>query len=274
MLVIGERINSSIKKIEKAIQSKDSSLIQQEAQQQEAAGANVIDLNAGTFIKTEPEELVWLIQTVTGVVKTSTGIAIDTTNRDALEAGLGELMNSGRISDNKPIINSVTAEKDKLDAVLPLVKSYDAQVVGLCMNGHGIPDEPKKRCELGLEIITSGKENQIPIQDIYLDPLVLPVSTDTQKGIQALTALKLVKELDPEVKTIIGLSNISYGLPMKPLLNQAFMVMAMVYGLDAAILNPLDKRLMSLIKASDTILGNDEFCMNFIAAYRAGQLED
>ncbi len=274
MLVIGERINSSIKKIEKAIQSKDSGLIQQEAQQQEAAGANVIDLNAGTFIKTEPEELVWLIQMVTGIVEASTGIAIDTTNLDALEAGLGELKNRRRISDNKPIINSVTAEKDKLDDVLPLVKRYDAQLVGLCMNRQGIPDDPKKRCALGSEILVKVKENQIPIQDIYLDPLVMPVSTDTQKGVQALTALKLVKELDPEVKTIIGLSNISYGLPMKPLLNQAFMVMAMVHGLDAAILNPLDKRLMSLIKASDTIMGNDEFCMNFIAAYRAGQLED
>ncbi|WP_455392593.1 dihydropteroate synthase [[Eubacterium] cellulosolvens] len=274
MLVIGERINSSIKKIEEAIQAKDTAFIQREAQQQVAAGADVIDLNAGTFLKTEPEELVWLLRTVNEVIDPEIGLALDSANPEALQAGLAELEQLSRgAEDNKPIINSVTAEPEKLATVLPLVKKYDAQLVGLCMSAHGIPDEPEKRAALGSEILNAATENQIPASDIYLDPLVLPVSTDTKKGSQALETLRLLKFLNPEVKTIIGLSNISYGLPEKPLLNQAFMVMAMVYGLDAAILNPLDKRLMSMIKAGEVILGNDDYCMNYIKAYRAGELE-
>ena len=157
---------------------------------------------------------------------------------------------------------------------MPLITKYNAQLVGLCMDQHGIPDEPQKRLELGTEIINTAEEYEIPINDLYLDPLVLPVSTDTKKGQITLDTLKLIKGSYPEVNTIIGLSNISYGLPVKPLLNQTFMVLAMRAGLNAAILNPLDKRLMSMIRAADVILGNDDYCMDYIKAFRAGELSD
>ena len=275
MLVVGERINSSIKKIEAAIQDKDTELIKTEAKSQLDAGAHVIDLNAGAFLRSEPEDLVWLIQTVRQLENEQMLIAIDSANPKAIMAGLEEWQSKSKITlDTKPIVNSVTAEKEKMDSVMPLVKKYNARLVGLCMDQHGIPDGPEKRLELGAKIITTAKEYEIKIKDLYLDPLVLPVSTDTKKGQIALDTLKLIKESYPEVNTIIGLSNISYGLPVKPLLNQTFMVLAMSVGLNAAILNPLDKRLMSMIKAVDVILGNDDYCMNYIKAFRAGELSD
>ena len=269
MLIIGERFNSSIKKVEQAIQAKDTAFIQREAKLQAEAGADVIDINAGTLIKSEPEEIVWMIQTVREALGNIVRIAIDSVNPKAIGAGLEEIAKV--TSQEKPIINSVTAEREKLDAVLPLAEKFSAVVVGMCMDENGIPEEPETRSELGGKILNAAAEYNISAQDVYLDPLVLPVSTDVKKGQVALTSIKLIKELDPEIKTIIGLSNISYGLPEKPLLNRTFLAMAMAMGLDAAILNPLDKQLMNMIKAAEVLLGNDEFCMKYITAYRDGE---
>jgi 5-methyltetrahydrofolate--homocysteine methyltransferase len=273
MLMIGERINSSIKRIEDAIKAKDSAFIQQEAVRQVQAGAQVVDLNAGTLIKTESEELVWLIQTVNNAkgIDSSVRIALDSSNPVAIEAGLEELAKLGRAE--RTIINSVTADSEKLKVILPLVKKYNAQVIGLCMNDEGIPDEPKKRCQLGHEIQKAAEDLGVPRKSVFLDPLVLPVSTDVKKGFQVLESIRLLKEKDSEVMTVIGLSNISYGLPEKGLLNRTFLVMAMAVGLDAAILNPLDSQLMSMIKAAGVLLGHDDFCMNYIKAYRNGELK-
>ena len=273
VLIIGERINSSIKKIEDAITTKSSSIIQEEAQQQQQAGANVIDLNAGSLIKTEQDDIVWLIRKVGEVIEPNIGLAIDSTNPEVIAAGLEEIAKISKISDAQgPFVNSVTAEQDKLDEVLPLVKKFNAKIVGLCMDDHGIPGVPEKIAELGSKILNAASEHQIPAKDVYLDPLVMPVSTDTNKGVIVLKTLQLIKEQEPEVNTIVGLSNISYGLPNRPLLNQTFMVMLLYHGVDAVILNPLDKQLMSMIKASEVILGKDEYCMNYIKAYRNGEL--
>jgi 5-methyltetrahydrofolate--homocysteine methyltransferase len=277
VLIIGERLNSSIKKVYSAIETKDTNFINVEAKQQVQSGAHVIDLNAGALIKSEPEDLIWMIKTVHEVLEPNVRIAIDSVNPQAIAGALDVLTELGRISpknpESKPIINSVTAEKDKLEVVLPLVKKYNAQLVGMCMGAHGIPEEPEQRCELGSEILQAAAKEQIPAGDIYLDALVLPISTDAKKGVVALETIKLLKELDSDVQTIIGLSNISYGLPVKPLLNQSFIVMAMTVGLDAALLNPMDTRLMAMIKAAEAILGNDDFCMKYIKAYRNGELE-
>lgn len=272
MLVIGERINSSIKKVENAIIKKDTNYIQEEITAQIRAGAGVIDLNAGSFLKTEPEELIWLIRTIGEIPSFSQkiGIALDSSNPVAIKAGLEEL-NKNKLT-TKTIINSVTAERAKLDEILPMVNQYDTQLIGLCMNEHGISESPQDRCKLGTKILDTAKEYGIKRTNIFLDPLVLPVSTDINNGNNAIETIKLLKSEDPEILTVIGLSNISYGLPMKGLLNRTFLVMALIIGLDAAILNPLDKNLMSIIKASETLLGNDEFCMKYIAAYRNGDL--
>ncbi len=276
MLIIGERINSSIKKVEEAIKDKNTAFIQHEAKVQVEAGADVIDVNAGTLLKSEGDDIVWLIDTVNQVLDINSNknirIAVDSANPEVISQGLEKLVNISK--DHRPFINSVTADKEKLDAVFPLVKKFNAQLVGLLMSEGGIPEVPQERCELGRMILKAAEEYNINPEDVYLDPLILPVSTDSNKGVQVLEIIKLIKELEKNVKIIIGLSNISYGLPERPLLNQTFMAMAMAAGVDAAIINPLDQRLMNIIKAADAILGNDEYCMNYITAYRNGEFKN
>jgi 5-methyltetrahydrofolate--homocysteine methyltransferase len=274
VLIVGERINSSMKKVQQAIESKDSDFIMSEVKNQVEAGADVIDLNAGAFIGSETEDLVWLIDTADKILDKKARIAIDSVNPKAIIAALDELEKLERRSDdNKPIINSVTAEEEKLREILPLVKQYDAQLVGMCMGEQGIPNSAQERCDMGNKILDEAEKIGIPAEDLYLDALVMPISTDVTKGKLTLDTIKLLKELTPTPNTIVGLSNISYGLPMKPLINQTFLAMALVMGLDAALLNPLDKRLMAMLKAGDTILGRDDFCMKYITAYRNGDLE-
>ena len=272
MIIIGERINSSIKKIDAAIRSKDTAFIQQEVKQQLQAGAHVIDLNAGTLLRLEPESIIWLIRIALGHGDKleEMNIAIDSSNPVAIRAGLEVLEEVGRAKN--AFVNSVTSEKEKLDEILPLVKKFNSNLVGLCMGETGIPDDTQDRLQLGREIVQAASDFNINPEKIYLDPLVLPISTDTKKGQVALETIKLIKMNLPEVKTVIGLSNISYGLPMKNLMNRTFLAMAMAYGLDAAILNPMDAQLMSMVKAAETLLGNDDFCMKFITAFRNNEL--
>jgi 5-methyltetrahydrofolate--homocysteine methyltransferase len=270
--VIGERINSSIKNVEKAISEHNLEFIQSEVTNQLLVGADVIDLNAGTFIKSELDELIWLIHGIKDLpgLTPEVGIALDSSAPGIIGGGLEEIQKLGL--PNKVMVNSVTAEQDKLDRILPLVKKFDTHMIGLCMNANGIPNEPEGRVQLGLDIINAAEDYQIPKNNILIDPLVLPISTDVKNGSTVLEAIKELKQTEPECKTVIGLSNISYGLPERELLNRTYITMAMLYGLDAAILNPLDKNLMAEIKATKTLLGNDNYCMDYIKAYRNGEL--
>ncbi len=273
MLIIGERINSSIKKIENAIVKRDTNYIQNEITSQIQAGSQVIDLNAGTLIKAEPEALVWLIQNMVGSTSFSPQIqiALDSSNPEAIRAGLEEL--DKLHLTRRTIINSVTAEKDKLEKILPFSEQFGTKLIGLCMDEQGIPAKPQVRYKLGLQILNTAERFKIDRDEVYLDPLVLPVSTDIQNGVKVLETLRLLKSDDPNILTVIGLSNISYGLPVKELLNRTYIAMAIAFGLDAAILNPLDKKLMSIIKTAETLTAQDEFCMKYINAYRNNKLE-
>jgi len=274
VLIIGERINSSIKNIEKSIKEKDEVFIQNETTNQIIAGASMIDLNSGVFLKTEAEDLVWLIETAHNApemkMNDQIGIAIDSTNPEVVESGLKAMVKFEKSC--KTIINSVTADKEKLDKILPLVKKYHARLVGMCMDDSGIPESPMDRFQLGMKILKIADDYGVQKEDILLDPLVLPISTDIKNSTRTLETIKLLKAENKEIKTVIGLSNISYGLPMKNLLNRTFIVMAMAVGLDGAILNPLDKQLVSTIKASDSLLEKDDYCMRYITSYRNDEL--
>ncbi len=274
MLVIGERFNSSIKPVENAIKSRDAKFFRTEAVRQVEAGADIIDINAGTRLKSESEDIIWVIDTIHDVpnLTSKIGIAIDSSDPTVIEAGLKRLQSIK--TTRKPIVNSVTAEKEKLDAILPIVKKFDAQLVGLCLNEKGIPHRSSDRCKLGLEILETALDHQIVRADVYIDPLVLPIGTDTKNGILALDSIKMLKSDDPNILIVIGLSNISYGLPVKGLLNRTFLVMALAAGLDAAILNPLDTKLMNMLKAAKTLIGKDDYCMNYIAGYRNGEIKE
>nr|HBY57892.1 methyltetrahydrofolate--corrinoid methyltransferase [Candidatus Atribacteria bacterium] len=266
MLIIGEKINSSRKSIKEMVENKNTEFIRELARKQVECGAQMLDLNIGTIRKNEPENMQWLVRTVQEAVDVP--LCIDSPNYEAIKAGL-EVYNWDK---GKALINSVTAERERLELILPLVKKYQCSVVALTMREEGISHDSKERFKIADELVKKLTDEGIFIEEIYIDPLTLPVSTNIQNANIVLETLKRVKDSYPQVKTIIGLSNISYGLPERRLLNQSFVVLAMVFGLDAVILDSTDKNLMALIKATDLLLGKDKFCKQYLKAFREGRL--
>jgi 5-methyltetrahydrofolate--homocysteine methyltransferase len=280
MLIIGECINSTTPEVLTAIEIRNVKYIQDLSEAQALAGADFIDVNAGARIKTEQEDIAWLIKTVTEVV--TVPISIDSANTDTIKHGLEIYSDIKRVSDSSKfpiIINSINGERTHCEKVLPLVKEYNCDVIGLLMDENGIPNTPEGRVKIGHKIIEMLNEFEISIDHLYLDMVIQPISTDTSNGLTILETLRLSKRELPDVKTVLGLSNISFGLPekelinrTKELINRTFLAMLMVYGLDAAILNPMDNKLLGTLQASEMLLDQDEYCMNFITAYRDGRL--
>jgi 5-methyltetrahydrofolate--homocysteine methyltransferase len=266
MLVVGERINSTRKRVQPAIENKDVAAITEEATMQTKAGAHYLDCNAATVgVDREPEYLTWLVQTVQSVTD-GTPCAIDSPNSKAVQAALN-------VHKGVPMINSISAEKAKFDALLPLARDAKAKVVALVMDDEGIPKTAKGRITIGRRLVDGMVKAGIEPDNIYLDSLVYPVGAEANAGTAVLETIQTLRKSYPGIHFICGLSNVSYGLPNRKLLNQAFMVLTMGAGLDAVIVDPTDKKLMSLVYAAEALLGRDEFCANYIQASRAELLE-
>lgn len=265
MIIIGEKINSSIKSIRPAIENCDAAVIQDMAKKQCEAGAAFIDVNAGTFLKDEPEKLEWLVNTVQGVVDIP--LSIDSPNPAAVERALKANKNG------KPIINSITDEKERFEAIMPLVVQYKTGIIALCMDDTGMPETVEDRVVIAERLVGKLTKEGVALEDIYIDPMVRPVGTGSHYGVVALETIRKVKAEFPELHVSCGLSNISFGVPARKLMNQAFLVAGMAAGMDAAILDPLDNKLMSLVYASEALLGLDDFCMNYLMKYREGLFE-
>jgi len=266
MLIIGEKINSSRKNIKEMIEKKDKDFIQNLSKLQIEGGAQMLDLNVGTFRDNEAENMRWLVNVVQEAVDVP--ICIDSSNPLTIKEGL-EAYNCEK---SKPLINSVTCEKEKLESILPLIKKYHCSVIALAMDENGIPRDAMERIRIIGKLLKEFEKQEIPLEDIYLDPLILPVSSNIQNGNISLEVLRRIKESYPLIKTIIGLSNISFGLPERKLINQAFVILAISSGLDAVILDSTDKRIMGLIRATDALLGKDNFCLKYLQDYRKGKL--
>jgi 5-methyltetrahydrofolate--homocysteine methyltransferase len=172
-----------------------------------------------------------------------------------------------------PLINSISLESDRYDKMIPLLAGTDCRVVALCMSDEGVPKTAEDRLRIADRLISGLVQNRIPLENIYVDPLVQPISVDGTFGNEFLKAIALIKENFAGVHTMCGLSNVSYGLPGRPFINQTFMSMAIAMGLDGAIINPLDKRMMANIIAAEALAGRDSYCMNFIKAHRAKKFE-
>ncbi|MGB9662285.1 MAG: methyltetrahydrofolate cobalamin methyltransferase [Moorellaceae bacterium] len=263
MLIVGELINSSRKPIAEAIAARDKAYIQELAVKQVEAGAHVIDVNCGTSIGEEAAVMAWLVDIVQEVVEVP--LCIDSPSPQALEAGLAR-------HKGKALVNSITAEKQRWEEVLPLVREYKASVIALCMDEQGMPETVEDRLRVADKLVSGLVAAGIPEEDIYLDPLIKPLSVNPSCGREALESTRALREKYPGVHLIGGLSNISYGLPERRLLNRAFMVMCLTVGMDAFILDPLDKSLMSLLAAAKALAGWDEYCLEYIQAARAGRL--
>jgi len=264
MIIIGELINASRKAIGAAIEAQDAAAIQKVAQDQHAAGANYIDVNAGIYVKKETEYLAWLVQTVQAVVDGP--CAIDSPNPKAIEAALA-------VHQGTPMINSISLEKERYENLMPIIAGTDMKVIALCMSDEGMPKTVDDRLKIADKLVNGLLQNNVKLENIFVDPLVQPLSVDDTFGTEFINAVEQIMQKFEGIHTACGLSNISYGLPVRPFLNQTFMVMAITNGLDGAIVNPLDSKMMANITAAETLAGKDSFCMNFLQAFRAGKFE-
>jgi len=267
MLIIGESINASNKKVGEAIARKDDQFIADLAKKQAEAGADYIDLNAGSTqgCWQGPEAAMeWLVDVVVSV--TDKPLAIDSDVPSVVGAGLR------RYRGDKVIINSVNAEPARLQSIGALAAERGASVVALAMGDGNIPKRAEERLEACNCIMSELKKMGVREEQVLFDPLVLPVSVDTSQAVVTLRTIEGIKSCYPSARTVAGVSNISYGLPNRDMVNRAFLLMAVGAGLDAAILNPLDTKMMSFITVADLLAGRDAACRGYIRAHRRGIL--
>jgi 5-methyltetrahydrofolate--homocysteine methyltransferase len=264
MIIIGELINASRKVIKAAIESGDGAAIRTVAADQAQAGAHYIDVNAGIFVGREVEYLQWLVQEVQQACDKP--CAIDSPDYRAIEAALA-------VHRGPAMINSISLEKERYENLLPLVAGTDHKVIALCMSDEGMPETVDDRMRIADKLINGLLQHNVKIDNIYVDPLVQPISVKNHFGMEFIASVEKIKAQFPGIHTACGLSNISYGLPARKFMNQTFMVMAIAKGLDGAIINPLDKRMMAGIVAAEALAGRDNFCMQYLKAFRGGLLE-
>ena len=261
MIIIGEKINGSIPSVAKAIADRDEEHIKKLAKDQAEAGANFIDVCASVEDEIEVETMKWLIGLVQSV--TDTPIAIDSPNaRTCVEC---------MQYCNKPgIINSVSGEGDKMEVVFPVIADTKWQVVALLNGNTGIPKTAKDRLDVFHEIMAEAKKYNIAPDRIHIDPLVEMLCT-SEDGISMVEeVMTSIKAEYPTIHITGAVSNISFNLPVRKLVNQAFVVLSMKAGMDSAVLNPLDRNMMGMIYATEACLGLDDYCMEYITAYREG----
>jgi 5-methyltetrahydrofolate--homocysteine methyltransferase len=267
MLIIGENINASNKKVGEAIARKDHEFIADLAKKQAQAGADYIDVNAGSAqgCWQSPEAAMeWLVDVVVSV--TDKPLAIDSDVPSVVGAGLR------RYHGDKVIINSVNAEPARLQTIGALAAESRGSVVALAMGEGSIPKRVDERLDACKSIMSELNRMGVREEQVLFDPLVLPVSVDTSQAAVTLKTIEGIKSCYPSARAVAGLSNISYGLPNRDMVNRAFLLMAVAVGLDAAILNPLDAKMMSFIAVADLLVGKDAACRGYIRAHRRGML--
>lgn len=266
MIVIAENINSSIKRVEEAIVARDEPFIRDMARRLMDAGADYVEVNSGlrVYPEEEVEDLEWLAKIVQA--ETALPLCIDSAHAAAHEAIL-------KFHQGRAILNSINGDQAPWPQILPLVQKHGCMVIGLLSDRKGIPRDPAGRLKIAERILEGVEAYGIPLDSVFLDPAVMPISVDTGNGKVVLETLRELKRCFPSVKAVAALSNISFGLPRRVVLNRAFVVLAREAGLDAAIVNPCDKHLMALEQASRALLNEDPFCQDYLRAFRAGKLQ-
>ncbi|MDR3542999.1 MAG: dihydropteroate synthase [Desulfosporosinus sp.] len=265
MLIIGEKLNSSIPSVRQFIKDKDSAAVQDLALRQVAAGADYLDLN--TAQGDEVSDMEWLVQTVQEV--TDAPICLDSTSALAIKKGL-EMVKGDK---SRVLVNSVSLENNRLEEVLPLVLEYHCSVIALTLNDSGIPKTAAERIQLTEQLVEILTKKDYDLAKLYVDPLVLPQAISYSNATMFFQCLKEIKQLF-NVKTVSGLSNISFNTPKRKIMNRHFLTFCMAYGMDAAILDPMDRKIMTSVITNDFLLGNDRFGKKYLKAYRGGVLED
>ena len=264
-VIIGERINPTGRKmLAKEMAEGDFSRVEKDALAQVAAGAHMLDVNAGIPLADEPgilAETIKLVQSLTDVP-----LSIDSSIVAALEAGL-------EVYQGKALLNSVTGEEERLESVLPLVKKYNCAVVAISNDETGISEDPDVRFEVAKKIVERAEDHGIPRADVVVDPLVMPIGAMGTAGVQVMQLVRRLRE-ELKVNTTCGASNVSFGLPNRDGVNAAFLTMAMASGLTSAITNPLHDSIMQAVMGGDVMLGKDSNCANWIRKYREPSTEN
>ncbi len=261
-VIIGERINpTGRKKLAAEMAAGDYDRVRSDAVAQVQAGAKMLDVNAGIPLADEPGILAEAIRIVQSVVEVP--ISIDSSIIAALEAGL-------KAYKGKPLVNSVTGEDERLEAVLPLIAEHHAAVIGISNDETGISDDPHERFSIAKKIIKRAESYGIPREDVLVDPLVMPIGAVQTAGTSVFTIVRRVRE-ELGVNTVCGASNVSFGLPDRGTLNATFLAMAIAAGMTCAITNPLEEHIRKAILAADVMMGVDENCEAWLRAQRLAE---
>jgi len=256
MIIIGERLNSSRKSVFEAFKKRNVHFLLEEAKKQKEAGAHYLDINAAALLEEEIDILQWAIPIIQEEINIP--LCIDTPNPEAMEKAL-------KAHRGTAILNSITGEKEKIEKYLPLIRKFKPKIIALCLDENGLPISPPEE----KKIISELKVNGVSEEDIFIDPLVRPIGTDSKAGLLFLKSLEGIKKEFPQIKTIAGISNVSFGLPNRKLLNRTLFIIAKYLGLDAAIVDPLDNELIDFLFSTEAILGKDNYCVNYLKHFRS-----
>lgn len=264
MLIISDRIDATRKYIAQAVLTENRGFIQSEAMDQAASGADYINLNAAIFGHSEEKRLRWMIEAVQEV--TDVPLCIDSPNPALIEKVMPQVK-------KRPMINSITLEAGRMDAVLRLVLEHGAKVIVSCQADQFTAETTEEKVEIAGRLIRMVSQAGVPMDDLYIDPLVYSLSTNPRAARSTLDAIGKIMANFPGVHTICCLSTVSYGLPARNLLHRTFLAAAMERGLDSAIIDATDAKLAAVVVAGRLVCGREEGCLNFIRAFREGRLE-
>lgn len=280
-LTIGERINGTRISVSKALAKRDAAFVRDEIANQIAGGAQMIDLNGGTSPEEEPDNLTWLAQTAAEYCDSP--ICIDSANPNAIEAAVEVWLKAkGRLAPAKfeiqtglpwLMLNSITGDEKRYDVLLPLVRKYNCAVVALCLGASEASAGADERIAAGARLVERMIGDGVEAERIYIDPLVMPLGVDVHNAVTAVSVIEELKRRYPGLRSVCGLSNISFGLPARSLLNRTFLTTLIAAGMDAALMDSTDAGMMGSLYAAVALSGEDDYCTDFIRAFRQGSLE-
>lgn len=261
MIIIGEKINGTIPVVKEAIEKRDAAFIADRAVKQAEAGAAYIDVCASTAPEVEVETLKWLMEVVQDA--TDTPLCIDSPNPRAIEAVFKYAKKPG-------LLNSISEEGDKCEVLLPLMQGNTWEVVGLTCDNNGIPDNLETKINITRTMVEKADKLGITPDRIHIDPCVMALSTQNSALLDFAAEIRAIKSLYPTIHVTGAISNISFGLPVRPLLNKTAMAFAIEAGMDSAVMDPLNRAMMETIFATYALMGQDKHCRKYSKAYRSG----
>ncbi|AFV01260.1 5-methyltetrahydrofolate--homocysteine methyltransferase [Dehalobacter sp. UNSWDHB] len=263
MIIIGEKINGTIPIVKKAIEERDANFIRQRAIDQTNDGAHYLDVSASTSPDVEVETLKWLMDIVQDAVDTP--LCIDSPNPRAIEAVFKYAKRPG-------LINSVSMEGDKCDVIFPLIKGTTWEVIALTCDNDGIPKNIDTRVRIAKQMVEEAAKYDITPDRMHVDPLVIALSTDNNSMYSFNESMTRIKEMYPTIKITSGLSNISFGMPLRKVVNQNFLALATFFGMDSAIMDPCSRDMIATLLATEALMGKDKNCRKFSTAFRQGKI--